>query len=604
VNRREYLLSTMSAATLLSGSRALSAALPLQKGTAVAAGQQEAPYSVKVDFGIRVPMRDGVHLSARLYLPRELQVPRPTIFSLTPYVGDGYHAEGVELAQSGYPYLTVDIRARGDSDGEFTPFFADPGDGHDIVEWIAKQPFCNGKVGMRGLSYVGYTQWATVRGDPPHLATIVPSAPCWVGFDFPIRYNIFFNFVMTWLARTHGHAGQDRIYNDGEYWSGEFLRFLESGLPFRKMDEYFGLKSKVFQEWLDHPHQSEYWDRANPTQEQFAKLTTPVLSLCGAYDGDQLGTIEFYRRHVKQAGMKANHHLVIGPWGHLEVRQPKAEFYGIKVGQASVIDMNKLHRDWYAFVMENGPKPELLKDKVTYYVMVADKWRHAPSLEAVTARHQTLYLQSTRNASSVFNAGSLASKPAESAEPDQYVYDPRDLSVLKLEATLTQSHLTDQTMIIAAEGGKLIYHSEPFAEDTEVSGFFQFVAWIAIDQPDTDFMVSIYDIGADGSSMFLTEQQQRARYRDGLRIEKLINTKEPLRYDFDRFFFVSRVVRKGHRLRLVIRPNHTLNWQKNYNSGKPVADETMSDARTVTVRLYHHAAYASALTVPIGQLQA
>jgi hypothetical protein len=595
----------MSAATLLSGSRALPAALPvIQEGTADAAGQQAARYSVKLDFGIRIPMRDGVHLSARLYLPRELKVPRPTIFSLTPYVGDGYHAEGIELAQSGYPYLTVDIRARGDSEGEFTPFFADPGDGHDIVEWIARQPFCNGKVGMRGLSYVGYTQWATVRGDPPHLATIVPSAPCWVGFDFPIRYNIFFNFVMTWLARTHGHAGQDKIYNDGEYWSGEFLRFLESGLPFRKMDEYFGLKSKVFQQWLDHPHQSEYWDRANPTPEQFAKLTTPVLSLCGAYDGDQLGTIEFYRQHVKQAGMKANHHLVIGPWGHLEVRQPKAEFFGIKVGQASVIDMNKLHRDWYAFTMENGPKPEFLKDKITYYVMVADKWRHAPTLEAVTARRQTLYLRSTRNASSVFNAGSLASEPAESAAPDQYVYDPRDLSVLKLEATLTQSHLTDQTMIIAAEGGKLVYHSEPFGEDIEVSGFFQFVAWIAIDQPDTDFMVSIYDIGTDGSSMFLTEQQQRARYREGLRIEKPIDTKEPLRYDFDRFFFVSRVVRKGHRLRLVIRPNHTLNWQKNYNSGKPVADETMSDARVVTVRLYHHAPYASALIVPIGRLEA
>jgi hypothetical protein len=101
--------------------------------------------------------------------------------------------------------------------------------------------------------------------------------------------------------------------------------------------------------------------------------------------------------------------------------------------------------------------------------------------------------------------------------------------------------------------------------------------------------------------MFLTEQQQRARYREGLRIEKLINAKEPLRYEFNRFFFVSRVVKKGHRLRLVIRPNHTLSWQKNYNSGKPVADETMSDARAVTVRLYHDVAYPSALMVPIGQ---
>ena len=575
----------------------------LDEGSALAAGEHDDTFSSQLDFDVLIPMRDGVHLSARLYLPRELKSPRPTIFSLTPYVGDGYHGEGIELSKHGYPYLTVDIRSRGDSTGEFTPFFADPGDGHDIVEWIAKQPFCNGKVGMRGLSYVGYTQWATVRGAPPHLATIVPSAPCWVGFDFPIRYNIFFNFAMTWLARTHGHAGQDKIYNDGEFWSAEYLRFLQSGLPFRKMDEYFGLKSKPFQEWLDHPHQSEYWDRANPTPAQFAKLTMPVLSLCGAYDGDQLGTIEFYRQPLKNAGSAANHHLVIGPWGHIEVRFPKAEFFGIKVGPASVIDMNKLHRDWYAYAMESGPKPEFLKDKVAYYVMIADQWRYAPTLEAVTARHQPLYLQSTGDASSVFNSGALAAQPAGHSAPDHYIYDPRDLSALKVEATLTQSHLLDQTMILAAEGGKLIYHSAPFTNDVEVSGFFKFDAWMAIDQPDTDFIVSIYDIGADGSSMFLTEQHQRARYREGLRVEKLIDTKEPLLYVFDRFFFVSRVVQKGHRLRLVVRPNHNLNWQKNYNSGKAVADETMSDARTVTVRLYHDSAHPSALSMPIGQPQ-
>jgi hypothetical protein len=99
----------------------------------------------------------------------------------------------------------------------------------------------------------------------------------------------------------------------------------------------------------------------------------------------------------------------------------------------------------------------------------------------------------------------------------------------------------------------------------------------------------------------MTSQHLRARYREGLRIEKLIDTTEPLRYDFDRFFFVSRRMSEGHRLRLVIGPNHTLHWQKNYNSGKPNADECMQDARTVTVKLFHDAAHPSALLVPIGR---
>jgi putative CocE/NonD family hydrolase len=566
--------------------------------------EAETTYSPKLDFTVRIPMRDGTHLSARLYLPRELKTPRPVVYSLTCYVADGYHEEGLSMSEHGYPYLSVDIRSRGDSEGEFTPFFAEPDDGHDIVEWIAKQPWCNGKVAMRGLSYVGWTQWANVRGAPAHLATIVPSAPCYVGYDFPLRYNIFFSFAVTWLARTYGHPGNDKIYNDGAFWSKEHLRFLESGLPFKKMDEFFGLPSKPFKEWMEHPHQSDYWDRANPTPEQFASLTMPVLSLCGAYDGDQLGTIEFYRQHLKAAGAKANHYLVIGPWGHIEVRFPKTEFYGIKVGKASAIDMPQLHRDWYAFTMEGGPRPEFLKDKVAYYVMVADKWRYAPNLEAVTARHKPLYLQSTENASSVFNAGQLGLQPAKASAPDHYVYDPRDLSVPRLEIQATQSHLTDQTMIVSDVGEKLIYHSAPFTEDTEVSGHFKFDVWLGLDQPDTDFMVSIYDISTDGSSMFLTEEQQRARYREGLRVEKLITTKAPLKYAFNRFFFISRLIKKGHRLRLVIRPHHSIGWEKNYNSDKPVADQTMADARTITVKLYHDAQHPSVLHVPIAQAEA
>jgi putative CocE/NonD family hydrolase len=586
VNRREILLS--------------SAASVFVFAAASRANAQDGSYRSRIKYAVRIPMRDGVHLNATLYLPSELGA-RPTIFSLTPYTADGYHPEGISLSDNGYPYLSVDMRGRGDSDGDFSPFVTDPDDGHDIAQWIAKQPFCNGKIGMCGLSYVGYTQWGTVRGGPPQLATIVPSAPCYVGYDFPIRYNIFFTFAAQWLIRTGGNTGRNIAYNDGAYWVKEQLRFLESGLPFRRMDEFFGFVSKPFQEWMKHPHQDEYWDRANPTMEQLAKLEIPVLSLCGIYDGDQLGTIEFHRQHLKQAGAKANHYLVIGPWGHLEVRKPKAEFLGIKVGPASVIDMPKLHREWYAWAMENGARPAFLQKKIAYYVMVADKWRYADTLDGVTARYQTLHLQSSGNPDSVYRSGLLAAKPARKAEPDQYVYDPRDLSALRLETTLSQSHLTDQTMVLAKVGPKLIYHSEPFEADTEVSGFFKFSASIGIDQPDTDFIVSIYDIAPDGSSMFLTEQQMRARYREGLRTEKLIDTTAPLRYDFDRFFFVSRMIGKDHRIRLVIRPNHSIGWQKNYNSDKPVADQTMVDARTVTVKLYHDAAHPSTLSIPIAQ---
>ena len=600
MNRREYLFSAVSAATLASASKALAR----QKNDAP--DTEETEQDVQFHYGLKIPMRDGVHLNATLYLPKDMKKPRPVVYALTPYISDAEYAESLYLAQHGYPCLAVDVRGRGNSEGAFTPFFNNPDDAHDIVDWISKQAYCNGKVAGRGLSYVGFTQWAAIRGEARQLATIVPSAPCWVGLDYPMRHNIFYSFLAPWMTFTLGATRQISLISDSEHLTKKYLDFLELGLPFKKLDEFFGLDQLYFEEWMAHPHQDEYWDRANPTPEQFAELDIPVLSLTGIYDGDQPGTLEFHRQHLKYAGRKAkNHYLVIGPWDHAGVRNPAPEFLGVKVGPDSVLDMKKLHREWYDWTMEGGPKPEFLKKKVAYYVMDAEKWRYADKIEDVTSRVETLYLHSKDNPADVFNAGALTpAKPSGQATPDHYVYDPRDLSAPKLESTLDlSSSLPNQTMVVSQAGAKLIYHSAPFEEDTEISGFFKMTAWLSIDQPDTDFSVNIYDIAADGSSLYLTQQNMRARYREGLREEKLIETTEPLRYDFDKFFFVARRIRKGHRLRLVIRPNHTIHWQKNYNSAKPVAEQTMADARTVTVQLYHDADHPSALSVPIGRAE-
>jgi predicted acyl esterase len=94
----------------------------------------------------------------------------------------------------------------------------------------------------------------------------------------------------------------------------------------------------------------------------------------------------------------------------------------------------------------------------------------------------------------------------------------------------------------------------------------------------------------------------RARHRDGPRQSKLIDIAEPLRYDFDSFTFVSRQICKGNRLRLVIGSLNSIYFEKNYNSGGPVSDETVRDARPVTVRIFHDESHPSALYVPIGQL--
>src|SRR5690348_7737026 len=111
---------------------------------------------VDLQWGAKIPMRDGVSLNATIFRPHAQKESLPAVFTLTPYIGDGYTDRAVYFAQHGYVYALVDVRGRGNSGGTFEPFANDPHDGHDIVEWLAKQPWCNGKVAMWGGSYAGY----------------------------------------------------------------------------------------------------------------------------------------------------------------------------------------------------------------------------------------------------------------------------------------------------------------------------------------------------------------------------------------------------------------------------------------------------------------
>jgi uncharacterized protein len=558
-----------------------------------------------VDFkwGVKIALRDGVQLSGNLYLPADLDKPSPVICALTPYISQGYHERGVYFASRGYPFIAVDVRGRGNSEGEFVPNLNEGRDGHDVVEWIAKQAYCDGQVAMCGGSYGGLDQWNTARELPPHLATIVPVASPFIGVDFPLRNNVASPYWMQWLTLVAGRASQEKIFADQSFWNRKLSQWAQAGVPFSQLDTYLGSPSPIFQEWLAHPHQEAYWDRFNPTAEHYARLSIPILTITGSYDADQLGALMHYTQSMQHASTKARqlHYLVIGPWDHAGTAGPKAEFGGLTVGQASLIDIKKLHLDWYTWVMRGGPTPELLQKRVAYYVMGAEEWRYADSLQEITAHSLPLYLGSDGNPGDVYHSGQLSRRARAGASPDHYQYDPRDTTLTELESTIDPESLTDQRLILASCGKHLVYHTEPFDQDTEVSGFFRLAAWLAIDCPDTDFIATVYEIGIDGRSLLLTSDWIRARYREGLREERLIGTREPLRYDFSRFPFISRRIKKSNRLRLVIGPLTSIYAQRNYNSGGIVADETVKDARTVTVRLYHDETHPSALYLPIGK---
>jgi putative CocE/NonD family hydrolase len=160
--------------------------------------------------------------------------------------------------------------------------------------------------------------------------------------------------------------------------------------------------------------------------------------------------------------------------------------------------------------------------------------------------------------------------------------------------------MTDQSGLIAASGKVLVYHTPPFAKATEFAGFPKLSLWLALDQPDTDIAAYLYEIRPDGSSIELDSEILRARYREDLRKPVSVKSGVVERYDFDRFHFIARLIGKGSRLRLAIGPVNSKFFEKNYNTGGVVAEESGKDACTTTIMLYHYAMHPSALYMPVG----
>jgi hypothetical protein len=577
---------------------------PSAAAPAAAAPPEEPRPAIDFQWGARIPMRDGVHLAATIYRPRRAEGRLPAVFTLTPYTADSYHERAAYFARHGYVFALVDCRGRGNSEGRFEPFANEARDGHDVVEWLARQPWSNGKVAMWGGSYAGFDQWATAKEFPPHLATIVPAAAAHPAIDFPFDKNIFYPYDLRWLTFTSGLTANGDVFNDDAFWIEKFREHYLRHLPFKDLDTTVGNTATVFRKWLEHPTPDAYWSAMVPSPEQYRRIDIPILTITGHYDADQRGALEFYRRHMRHGSAAATgrHYLVAGPWDHAGTRTPKREVGGLTFGEASLVDLNGLHREWYDWTMKGGPRPGFLKKRVAYYVVGegAEEWRHADRLDEGAGGRTSLYLFSTGEAGDVFRSGVLQERaPVGEAAADAYTYDPLDVRPAELEREEVKDHLTDQRKVLNLYGNGLVYHGAPFPEAAEITGTFHLTAFIALDVPDTDFEASVYEVLADGTSVYLAGDLLRARHRESLERSNLVAPGAILRYDFDGFPFISRRVARGSRLRLVIRCPNSIHLQKNYNGGGVVAEESGKDARSARVTLYHDAERPSRLEVPL-----
>ncbi len=567
---------------------------------ALASAQTTSAAGLDIRLGIGVPLRDNVRLNATLYVPRWPAEPRPVILAMTPYSGDRYHEYVLAAARRGYVVAVVDVRGRGSSEGMFDPFAQEATDGYDTVEWIAGQPWCNGKVGMMGGSYGGFNQWAIAKEFPPHLTTIAPTAAPYMGVDWPAFGGIWPSYMMQWVSFTSGHALNANLFADGGYWRDKFRDLYVKHLPFASLDSVVGNPSSAFQQWIAHPDFDEYWAAMAPSPEQLARLTLPIFTRTGMYDNAQIGALEHYRNHMRygSASAKAAHYLMIGPWDHGGTRVPQRRLGDLTFGPTSVFDMGELESDWYDWTMRGGNRPSLLPKRVAYYVTGADVWKYADSLDEIGRNPTRYFLTSTgQSADDVVHSGGLVPSEPNSAPPDEWTHDPLDTGPGAREAASPGS--ADQSSATVSGHRGLIYHTAPFDHSVEISGIPTLTLWLTFDVRDADLWAGIFEITRDGKSILLDDTQLRARYRSSRRSPELLVPGQPTRIELDRFRFMSRRVATGSRVRLVIMSPSSIQLETNYNAGGVVATETAKDAHTAHIKLHHESGRSSILRLPV-----
>lgn len=277
---------------------------------------------VEVMRSVRVPLRDGVRLNATVFVPQHRTGALPVILTLSPYLAaERNFDEAMYFARSGYAYVALDSRGRGDSEGEFAPYTTDALDAYDAVEFLSRQPWSNGRIGMWGRSYNGFTAWAALKSRPGHLQSVFAAAASLPGYDFPMfRGNVRNLASLRWLGVVSGRTANWPMYDNDRYWREPFEAMYGAGLPYASYDSVMGVNHPFWRKWLAHPHPDAYWDSLTLSPEEYARINVPILTIAGHFpaDGDATGALEYYRRHMLYGRPEgtAKHYLVKGPWDH------------------------------------------------------------------------------------------------------------------------------------------------------------------------------------------------------------------------------------------------------------------------------------------------
>jgi putative CocE/NonD family hydrolase len=544
-------------------------------------------HETSIQLNVRVPMRDGVHLATNIFRP-EIPGHIPTILLRTPY-GKSNQITSLyrTFIEHGYAVVVQDVRGRYASEGNFEPLIQESFDGSDTLNWIAAQPWSDGKVGMTGGSYLGITQWKAAWLNNPHLKAIFPV----VSGDDDYRDR----FYSTGGALKWGNRllwTSENVRAEG-FQPPDFKQFVWT-VPLRQADiAISGERVKFLQNAWNHPTYDAYW-KAISTREHLKDISVPVYAVGGWFDNFVQSDLDAFQTLRKKNGVN---HILIGPWPHdMSSRITTMDF-----GPTAAVPLRRIQIAWFDQWLKDNDVPQTSEPPVRIFVMGINQWRSEYQWPLARAHAAKYFLTSDGHANSVFGNGGLDGRvPGRKAPTDHYVYDPnkpvptRGGSVCCNPAIFPWGPMDQHS--VETRPDVLVYSTPILEEDVEVTGNISLTLFIESTAPDTDFTAKLVDVYPDGRAMNLTDGILRARYRDSIEKSKLLIPGKPVKVTIDAGV-TSNVFRRGHRIRLEVSSSNFPHFDRNPNTGAPIADEKKMLKATQTI--YHDRQHASYLTLPL-----
>jgi len=518
-----------------------------------------------------VSIASGIQIQAKVILKKGISHSLPAALQYTIYADSTASIRLFAPAAYGYAGVVAYSRGKGMSTNAISPFEHDGEDADQIITWISKQLWCNGSVGMYGGSYNGFTQWAAAKYRNPALKTIVPYVAAIPGLGLPMENNVFLNANYGWaFYTTNGRYLDNQVYNDPVRWRSLNWNWFNSGVSYRKIDSIDGTPNFWLQRWLQHPDYDYYWQQQIPYQQDFAGIHIPVLTVEGYYDDGQISGLHYYLEHLKY-NPTANHYLLIGPYDHFGTQSggvPLLRGYG--VDPVALISTREVTFQWLDYILNHTSRPGILKDKVNYEVMGSNKWEHTSSVKSMANKRLRLYLTSQRNGNDYLLSAN---------KPSQLFLLKDTIDLAERESSYGDYYPSSIITNSPDRSNGFFFLSQPFDQPIQINGRFSGELHAIINKKDMDVTVVLYELTPEGEYFHLSYYLGRASYAQDMTCRRLLKPGKEERIPFERTRLVSRQLRKGSRLLVVLNTNKNPFAQVNYGTGKDVADENSSDGR-------------------------